>query len=78
MDNYKERCKNCLFGDVCSSDAPCDDYAPLVHTDEHDGEYIEKQRYRFRREWWYYLLDNQDGDCEFSVSDVMVQRSGSM
>lgn len=63
MGDYKDRCANCMWGDTCSFDGPCSDYAPLLHSDARYGAYIENQRARFRGEWWEYVEDRQ-GNCD--------------
>lgn len=52
-------CDGCYWKDNCDYSSPCEYYDPL--DDDHDDEkihrFIEKERLKFRREWYEYIKE---------------------
>lgn len=50
-------CKNCCYGGVCQSSKKCNNFAPITDDmeDEAIERFIEKERARFRTEWYQYI-----------------------
>lgn len=56
----KRSCQNCIFEDRCSSNYPCNFYAPIDEDDSYEDQLIEQGREQFRSEWADYLEESWD------------------
>lgn len=69
MGDYTNRhsCCTCIWKDQCESEQPCDSYDEGKDAiDLSDSEIeiqVENNRNEFRKEYWKYMKEYDDGKC---------------